>query len=455
MSKKAKSIYVCTNCGAESPKWIGKCPACGEWNTYKEEIITPLKQSNAVLTGKETKSKPEILSKIEFEKEKRILTGENELDRVLGGGIVPGSLTLIGGEPGIGKSTLILQTVLRIKNKRILYVSGEESLTQIKLRAERINETNDHAWFVSETSLENIYAHVKNINPDILIIDSIQTIYTENSDTSPGSITQIKDTAVSLLRFAKGTNIPVIIIGHINKDGYIAGPKVLEHIVDVTLLFEGDKQYFYRLLRPIKNRFGNTSEIGIYEMRQNGLREVKNPSEMLLTGNHMGLSGIATAATLEGIRPFLIETQALVSTAAYGTPQRSATGFDIRRLNMLLAVLEKRAGFKLIQKDVFLNIAGGIKVNDPAIDLAVLSAILSSNLDIPIDNGFCLAGEVGLSGEIRPVSRIEQRIAEAQKLGFSKIIIPNISETSININKFDIKSYQVKKVEEAFKILFT
>jgi len=452
---KAKSVYVCNNCGAESPKWIGKCPSCGEWNTYHEEIIRTDAVSRPSVSGFHApKSKPVLLSDIDLAKEPRISTAGNELDRVLGGGIVPGSLILIGGEPGIGKSTLVLQTVLRMSQRKILYVSGEESVQQLKLRAERISGQNYQAWFVSETSLEEIFVHAANIKPDLLIIDSIQTVATELAESSPGSVTQVRESAAALLRYAKESGTPVILIGHINKEGNLAGPKVLEHIVDTVLLFEGDQQYLYRILRSIKNRFGSTSEIGIYEMLQDGLREVVNPSELLLSQNHTGLSGVSIAAAIEGIRPFLIEVQALVSTAAYGTPQRSATGLDLRRLNMLLAVLEKRAGFKLAQKDVFLNIAGGIKVNDTAIDLAVLCSILSSSLDLVVDKNCCLAGEIGLSGEVRPVNRIEQRLLEAQKLGFSRIIIPKLPSSSLDLNRFKMEVHQVNKVEEAFRLLF-
>lgn len=452
---KAKSVYVCNNCGAESPKWIGKCPSCGEWNTYHEEIIRPEASNRPTVSGFHApKSKPVLLSDVELAEQPRISTGGAELDRVLGGGIVPGSLILIGGEPGIGKSTLVLQTVLRMSRSKVLYVSGEESVQQLKLRAERISGDNQQAWFVSETSLEEIFVHAAAIKPDLLIIDSIQTVSTELAESSPGSVTQVRESAASLLRFAKESGTPVILIGHINKEGNLAGPKVLEHIVDTVLLFEGDQQYLYRILRSIKNRFGSTAEIGIYEMLQDGLREVLNPSELLLSQHHTGLSGVSIAAAIEGIRPFLIEVQALVSTAAYGTPQRSATGFDLRRLNMLLAVLEKRAGFKLAQKDVFLNIAGGIKVNDTAIDLAVICSILSSSLDIVIDKGVCLAGEVGLSGEIRPVNRIEQRLLEAQKLGFTKVIIPKMPTTSFDLKRFSMEIHPVSKVEEAFRLLF-
>ncbi|MBO5819606.1 MAG: DNA repair protein RadA, partial [Bacteroidales bacterium] len=426
MASKNKSIYVCSNCGADFAKWMGKCPSCGQWSTIHEEIVRNTAPGPA---GRliESSGKPQRLSEVSLGTESRIATSCAELDRVLGGGLVAGSVTLIGGEPGIGKSTLVLQTVLKMSSKTILYVSGEESLQQLKLRAERINIDNPNAYFVSETSLESILQHVDNIKPDLLVVDSIQTMSCESAESSPGSVTQVRECAAALLRLAKTKSLPVILIGHINKEGSIAGPKVLEHIVDTVLVFEGDSHFVYRLLRSVKNRFGSIAEIGMYEMRREGLREVSNPSELLLTQQHLGLSGVSIAAAIEGIRPFMIETQALVSTAAYGVAQRSTTGFEVRRLNMLLAVLEKRAGFKIAQKDVFLNIAGGIKVNDPAIDLSVLAAILSSNLDIAIDKNTCLAGEVGLAGEIRPVNRIEQRIMEAQKLGFERIIVPHFA----------------------------
>ncbi len=452
---KEKVVYVCSECGQESPRWIGKCPACGAWNTFKEEIIRKEPTNKRPIPGMASvKSKPLTLDDIESGDEPRIDMRDEELNRVLGGGLVPGSLVLLGGEPGIGKSTLVLQTVLRMPGKRILYVSGEESARQIKLRADRIQHNSSDCLIVCETSLEQIYTHIKNIQPELVIIDSIQTISTETVDSSPGSLVQVRECAASILKFAKESNTPVILIGHINKEGSIAGPKVLEHIVDTVLQFEGDQHYMYRILRSIKNRFGSTAELGIYEMRQDGLRQVSNPSELLLTQDHDGMSGIAIAAAIEGIRPFLIETQALVSTAAYGVPQRSATGFDLRRMNMLLAVLEKRVGFKLAQKDVFLNIAGGLKVNDPAIDLSIISAILSSNMDVEIEHNICLAGEVGLSGEIRPVNRIEQRIAEAEKLGFSQFLIPKHNILGLDTSKFKIKLTPVKKVEEAFRILF-
>ncbi|MDR1738194.1 MAG: DNA repair protein RadA [Candidatus Symbiothrix sp.] len=454
---KTKTAFVCTQCGNDSPKWLGKCPVCGEWNTYVEEIITknPPAQSAASLSNFEPyKSKPLYLKDIQTENEVRLDMNDLELNRVLGGGLVPGSLVLIGGEPGIGKSTLVLQTALKLQKYKTLYVSGEESAKQLKLRAERLEASNEQLLIVCETNLEQIFTHLNNIQPDLLIIDSIQTVYTERIESSPGSIAQVRECSAALLKFAKETGTPTLLIGHINKEGNIAGPKVLEHIVDTVLQFEGDQHYMYRILRNIKNRFGSTSELGIYEMRQNGLREVNNPSELLLTQNHEGLSGIAISAAIEGIRPFLIETQSLVSTAAYGTPQRSATGFDIRRMNMLLAVLEKRVGFKLGQKDVFLNIAGGLRVNDPAMDLAVIAAVLSSNLDVAIERETCMCGEVGLSGEIRPINRIEQRILEAEKLGFKQIIIPQNNLKGFNTKKLAISIKSVKKVEEAFKELF-
>ncbi len=452
---KTKTVYVCSNCGADSPKWIGKCPSCGEWNTYVEEVIAKNPVPQRSYSGEETpRSKPLLLKDINTGEEVRMSMGDEELNRVLGGGLVPGSLVLIGGEPGIGKSTLVLQTVLKLKGNKILYVSGEESAKQLKLRAERLEYNNPDCYIVCETALEQIFVHIKNIQPDLVIIDSIQTIFTELVESSPGSVSQVRECAAAILKFAKETGTPVLLIGHINKEGSIAGPKVLEHIVDTVLQFEGDRHYMYRILRNIKNRFGSTAELGIYEMRQNGLREVSNPSELLLTQNHEGLSGVAIAAAIEGIRPFLIETQALVSTAAYGTPQRSATGFDIRRMNMLLAVLEKRAGFKLIQKDVFLNIAGGLRVNDPAIDLSVISAVLSSSLDIAIERETCMCGEVGLSGEIRPVNRIEQRILEAEKLGFQRIIIPKNNLKGFDTKKIKLRIVEVRKVEEAFRELF-
>lgn len=451
---KTKTVYVCNNCGNDSPKWLGKCPVCGEWNTYVEEIVSKDSSSRGNSNLFEiSKAKPLLLKEVETGEEPRIDLHDGELNRVLGGGLVPGSLVLIGGEPGIGKSTLVLQTVLGLRKIKTLYVSGEESARQLKLRADRINSNSENCFIVCETNLEQIFVHIQNLKPDFVIIDSIQTIFTETVESSPGSVSQVRECSASILKFAKETGTPVVLIGHINKEGSIAGPKVLEHIVDTVLQFEGDQHYMYRILRSIKNRFGSTAELGIYEMRQNGLREVSNPSELLLTQNHEGLSGVSIAAAMEGIRPFLIETQALVSTAAYGTPQRSATGFDLRRMNMLLAVLEKRAGFKLIQKDVFLNIAGGLRVNDPAMDLSVISAVLSSSLDISIEKHVCMTGEVGLSGEIRPVNRIEQRILEAEKLGFSKILVPQNNLKGFT-SKVNIEIVQVRKVEEAFRQLF-
>ena len=461
---KDKTVFVCTECGFDSPKWSGKCPSCGKWNTMVEKTIraekpsatTSLRKSASGL--KDGTPQPETLNTIETTEEPRIDMRDAELNRVLGGGLVPGSIVLLGGEPGIGKSTLILQTVMQLQGQKVLYVSGEESARQIKMRADRLvqdaQSKNNDLMVLCETSLENIYAQIKEVQPSIVVIDSIQTISSEYVESSAGSLTQVRECAASLLKFAKESGTPVLLIGHITKDGTIAGPKILEHIVDAVLQFEGDQHYLYRILRPIKNRFGSTSELGIYEMRENGLRQVSNPSELLLTDSHQGMSGVSIACTIEGVRPFLIEVQALASTAVYGTPQRSAIGFDVRRMNMLLAVLEKRVGFKLGQKDVFLNIAGGLKVSDPAIDMAVISAILSSSLDIAIDRTVCMTGEVGLSGEIRPVSRIEQRIAEAGKLGFERILIPSANLHGLNTKKTGIKIVPVNKVEEAFKQLF-
>lgn len=455
---KTKTVYVCSHCGADSPKWLGKCPNCGEWNTYVEEVVAKEVPSakRPVSSGlsERGQARPVLLRDITAEKEDRLDLKDQELNRVLGGGLVKGSLVLIGGEPGIGKSTLVLQTILKLHDLKVLYVSGEESYRQLKMRADRLAPDSQNCLILCETNLEQIFVQAQNVQPDLLIIDSIQTIFTELVESSPGSVSQVRECSAAILKYAKESGVPVLLIGHINKEGSIAGPKVLEHIVDTVLQFEGDQHYMYRILRSIKNRFGSTAELGIYEMRQEGLREVSNPSELLLTQNHEGLSGVAIAAAIEGIRPFLIETQALVSSAVYGTPQRSATGFDIRRMNMLLAVLEKRAGFKLAQKDVFLNIAGGLRVNDPAIDLAVLAAVLSSSLDISIEPGVCMAGEVGLSGEIRPVNRIEQRIMEAEKLGFSRILIPYNNLKGFDTSRCRIQIVQVRKVEEAFRQLF-
>lgn len=457
---KDKIAYVCDNCGQEAPKWVGKCPSCGQWNTFREIRVAASAPAAAAVSanvkgGALTKSRPRLLRDIDSRQDPRIDMCDGELNRVLGGGLVPGSIVLLGGEPGIGKSTLTLQTILRMQGHNILYVSGEESAHQLKMRALRIpHEDSDSCHILCETSLENIYAVIADVKPEIVIIDSIQTIYTEQVETSPGSITQVRECASSLLRFAKTSGTPVILIGHINKEGTLAGPKILEHIVDTVIQFEGDQHYMYRILRSIKNRFGSTSELGIYEMMQSGLRQVSNPSELLLTQDHEGLSGVAISAAIEGVRPFLLETQALVSSAAYGTPQRSATGFDQRRLNMLLAVLEKRVGFKLMQKDVFLNIAGGLRVTDLAMDLSVIAAVLSSNVDTAIEAGWCMAGEVGLSGEVRPVSRIEQRVAEAEKLGFSHIIIPHYNMSGFDTSRYKIDIVPVKKVEGALRALF-
>jgi len=464
---KDKTMYVCSNCGQESAKWIGKCPACGQWNTFKEIRVTSDKGTMAARSAAQSvrsamslnHNRPLRLKDISAKDEPRISTGDEELDRVLGGGLVPGSIVLLGGEPGIGKSTLTLQTILGMDDRRVLYVSGEESAHQLKMRAERLaapgtDKLDNDLLILTETSLEEIFAHIREVQPELVVIDSIQTIATEEVESSAGSISQVRECAAALLRFAKSSGVPVILIGHINKEGSLAGPKILEHIVDTVIQFEGDQHYMYRILRSIKNRFGSTSELGIYEMQQTGLRQVSNPSELLLSQEHDGLSGIAISAAIEGVRPFLVETQALVSSAAYGTPQRSATGFDQRRLNMLLAVLEKRVGFKLMQKDVFLNIAGGLRVTDLAMDLSVIAAVLSSNVDTPIESGWCLAGEVGLSGEVRPVSRIEQRIAEAEKLGFTHFILPRQNMQGLNTKKFKIELHPVRKVEEALRALF-
>ena len=458
---KNKTVYVCEECGQESVRWVGRCPACGRWNTMKElhiheeKGVSPISRMAMAAAGADGANAGAVpVHEIQADREPRMDLQDAELNRVLGGGMVPGSLVLLGGEPGIGKSTLTLQTVLRLQGRRILYVSGEESARQIKLRADRLGATNEGLYVLCETSLEKIFQHIEEMQPDLVVIDSIQTIQTESVESSAGSLAQIRECAASLLKYAKSGGPSVLLIGHINKEGSLAGPKVLEHIVDAVLQFEGDQHYLYRILRSIKNRFGSTSEIGIYEMRHDGLRQVSNPSELLLTENREGLSGVAISCSIEGVRPFLIETQALVSTAAYGTAQRSTTGFDGRRLNMLLAVLEKRVGFKLAQKDVFLNIAGGLRVTDPAIDLSVVAAVLSSNGDMPIEGDVCMAGEVGLSGEIRPVSRIEQRIAEAQKLGFKRILIPSHNMKGLSQKQYDIELVPVRRVVEAVRELF-
>ena len=458
---KDKIAYVCSNCGQESPKWIGKCPACGQWNTFKEIRVAGDTKQKTVTTAAASaghalrNNRVLKLRDISNHDDPRIDMHDEELNRVLGGGLVPGSIVLLGGEPGIGKSTLTLQTMLRMPEKKILYISGEESAHQLKMRANRIpHEESEKFLILCENSLENIFEHIKDEKPELIVVDSIQTIMTEDVESSAGSIAQVRECASSLLRFAKTSGVPVILIGHITKEGTLAGPKILEHIVDTVIQFEGDQHYMYRILRSIKNRFGSTSELGIYEMQQNGLRQVSNPSELLLTQDHNGLSGIAISSAIEGVRPFLVETQALVSSAAYGTPQRSATGFDQRRLNMLLAVLEKRVGFKLMQKDVFINIAGGLRVTDLAMDLSVIAAVLSSNVDTPIESGWCMAGEVGLSGEVRPINRIEQRIAEAEKLGFTDMIIPKYNLQGFDSKKYHITLHPVRKVEEALRVIF-
>ena len=464
---KSKIAYVCDNCGYDSQKWLGKCPNCGQWNTFKEIKIDGGSGSRKAsstdfkklgITGDKISSAPLKLKDVPDRDDRRMDMHDGELNRVLGGGMVPGSIILLGGEPGIGKSTLSLQTALGMQDRKILYVSGEESAHQLKMRALRLTKDKDidleNFSLFCETSLEKIFEVLNSEKYDLVVIDSIQTIASEEVETAPGSITQVRECAAALLRYAKTTGTPVILIGHITKDGTLAGPKILEHIVDTVIQFEGDSHYQYRILRSIKNRFGSTSELGIYEMRQDGLREVTNPSELLLTKEHEGLSGVAISAAIEGVRPFLLETQALVSTAAYGTPQRSATGFDQRRLNMLLAVLEKRVGFKLIQKDVFINIAGGLKTTDLAMDLSIIAAVLSSNVDTPIEAGFCMAGEVGLSGEVRPVARIEQRIAEAEKLGFTHFILPKYNMQSLGSKKYNIELIPVRRVEEALRALF-
>ncbi|SNR53363.1 DNA repair protein RadA [Lutibacter flavus] len=449
---KTKTSFFCQNCGAQYAKWLGQCNSCSEWNTIVEEVIQKEEKRNWKQTASTKKvNKALKINDILVDKEDRISTKNNELDRVLGGGLVKGSMLLLGGEPGIGKSTLLLQIALAIP-KRILYVSGEESQSQIKMRAERLNIANTNCLILTETNTQNIFRSIEEIQPDVVVIDSIQTLHTEYIDASPGSISQIRETTAELIKFAKETATPVLLIGHITKDGNIAGPKILEHMVDVVLQFEGDRNHTYRILRANKNRFGSTAEIGIYEMQSVGLREVENPSEILISQKEDDLSGTAIAATLEGIRPLMIEVQALVSTAVYGTPQRSATGYDIKRLNMLLAVLEKRAGFRLGAKDVFLNIAGGIKVDDPAIDLAVICAILSSNEDDAIPQDFCFAAEIGLAGEIRPVNRVEQRILEAEKLGFQKIFISKFNKISKTSSV--IKIVKVAKVEDIYANLF-
>lgn len=450
---KTKTTFFCQNCGTQHARWVGQCSNCKQWNTVVEEVIQKEEKRNWKTPSNTQKvvSKPRRIQEIELNTEERILTRNNELDVVLGGGLVKGSITLLGGEPGIGKSTLLLQVALQIPQK-VLYVSGEESQSQIKMRAERLQNEDSNCLILTETNTQQIFRNVEEVQPDVLVIDSIQTLYTNNIEASPGSISQIKETSAELIKFAKETNTPVLLIGHINKDGNIAGPKILEHMVDVVLQFEGDRNHTYRILRSQKNRFGSTAELGIYEMLSDGLHEVTNPSEILISEKDTDLSGTAIASTLEGVRPLMIEIQALVSTAVYGTPQRSTTGYNLKRLHMILAVLEKRAGFKLGAKDVFLNVTGGIYIDDPAIDLAVVAAILSSNQDIAINPDVCFAAEVGLAGEIRPVSKIDQRIVEAEKLGYKTFVTSKYNK--ITSKNHSIKLILVGKIEDAFATLF-
>ena len=449
---KVKTTFFCQNCGAQYAQWMGRCKACNEWNTIVEEVVSKTQKESTWKTDTTQRAnKAQSIQDISLENEPRIETSDKELDRVLGGGIVHGSLILLGGEPGIGKSTLLLQVALRLQHK-VLYVTGEESDKQIRMRAERLGLKESPCHILTETNTQNIFQQVVAVKPGLLVVDSIQTLQTNTIDSSPGSISQIRECTAELMKFAKESGTSVLIIGHINKDGHIAGPKILEHMVDVVLQFEGDRNHVYRILRANKNRFGSTAELGIYEMQSRGLREVSNPSEILISQKDEALSGVAISATIEGVRPLMIETQALVSSAVYGTPQRSATGFDLRRLSMLLAVLEKRCGFKLGAKDVFLNITGGIKVDDPAIDLGVVCAILSSNVDMAIDDKSCFAAEVGLSGEIRPVNRCEQRIQEAEKLGFERIFISKYNK--VNPQDYNIQVVTLGKMEEVFRALF-
>ena len=454
---KVKSSFFCQNCGTQSAKWVGKCPSCNEWNTYVEEILHKEDQHQSswrsTSTSTQRANKPQALAAIKYEETDRILSNDSELDRVLGGGIVSGSLVLIGGEPGIGKSTLMLQIALQLKQLKVLYVSGEESEHQIKMRAERMELQSAETYILTETSLQNIFKQIEAFDPDLLIIDSIQTMHTSHIEASPGSVSQVRACTAEVMKFAKESGTPVFLIGHITKEGTLAGPKVLEHMVDTVLQFEGDRHLAYRILRTSKNRFGSISELGIYEMQGNGLRQVSNPSEILISQKDEDLSGVSIGATLEGNRPLLIEVQALVSTATYGTPQRSSTGFDAKRLNMLLAVLEKRGGFKLGVQDVFLNIAGGLRVEDPAIDLAVITAVVSSYEERPISGNVCFAAEVGLGGEIRGVNRIESRISEAQKLGFKKIYISKFNTKGFDARKFNIEIKACGKLEEVFQDL--
>lgn len=450
---KTKTAFFCQNCGTQYAKWVGQCTACKQWNTVVEEVVQKEEKSSWKVANSTTKqaAKPLTIAQISNEREDRINLKDHELNRVTGGGLVKGSLTLLGGEPGIGKSTLLLQIALKLPLKT-LYVSGEESQKQIKMRAERISQEESNCYILTETKTQNIFQQIAQVLPDLVIIDSIQTLHSDYIESAAGSISQIRECTAELIKYAKESNTPVILVGHITKDGSLAGPKILEHMVDTVLQFEGDRNYVYRILRSLKNRFGSTAELGIYEMVGNGLREVMNPSEILITNNEGVLSGTAIAATLEGMRPLLIEVQALVSSAVYGTPQRTTTGFNAKRLNMLLAVLEKRAGFKLAAKDVFLNITGGITVDDPAIDLAVLAAILSSNSDIPIEKGYCFAAEIGLAGEIRPVQRVDQRILEAEKLGFSTIFVSKSSKIGLKNPKVEVR--KISKVEDLVSYLF-
>ena len=450
---KTKSAFFCQNCGYEAPKWLGKCPSCQEWNTFVEEVIDKTPKNILPFSTDIKSAKPLLIQEVIQEKEERIVIQDSELNTVLGGGIVPGSIVLLGGDPGIGKSTLLLQLAIT-ENLKVLYVSGEESDKQIRMRADRLGLKNDECYLLTETNLHSILTYATEIHPDLVIIDSIQTLFTGNIESSPGSISQVRECTAQLLRYAKQTGTPVFLIGHITKDGSIAGPKVLEHMVDTVLQFEGDRNHIYRLLRAIKNRFGSTNELGIYEMYGSGLRPVENPSEILVTNNDHALSGVSIASSIEGMRPLLVEVQALVSTAAYGTPQRSSTGFDSKRLNMLLAVLEKRCGFKLGAKDVFLNIAGGIKVDDPAIDLAVAMAVLSSNADLPIPKTTTFAAEIGLSGEVRPVNRLEQRISEAEKLGYDKVIVSKYNK-DVNSKKYKIEIVLCSKIEDVVRNVFS
>jgi DNA repair protein RadA/Sms len=455
---KIKTAFFCQNCGYESTKWVGKCPSCGQWNTFVEELVQKETKSNKndwnAFNGDGKNKKTLQLADVVAKEQPRIITGDSELNRVLGGGIVPGSIVLVAGEPGIGKSTLFLQIGLQLKGITTLYISGEESEQQIKMRADRLKATNPNFYLLTETSTQTIFSEIKKLKPQLLIVDSVQTLQSAFIDSSPGSVSQIRECAAEFQQFAKETNVPVFLIGHITKEGSIAGPKILEHMVDTVLQFEGDRHYAYRILRTLKNRFGSTAEMGIYQMNDDGMHAVTNPSDILITQKEDQLSGIAIAATIEGQRPLLIEVQALVTQSVYSTPQRTVSGFDLRRLQLLLAVLEKRGGFHFGMKDVFLNIAGGLKVEDPSIDLAVLSALLSSFEDVAIPHNVCFAGEVGLSGEIRAVNRVEQRIAEAEKLGFEKIIVSKYNQKGTSKQRFDIEVITMGRVEELYRYLF-